>query len=81
MALPGPAIQWQIDLSPLVDKPVWIETRDGHIKRTDTFKEPIWQPFMLNGHMVDLPVAILLGSGDSVTFDQLKTLRLRESHE
>lgn len=75
----APKVEWNIDLTALMNKPVVLETKEGHV-RTGKVTAVEWQDLKLNDVIVQVPVEIELDGSwtERVPFAQLVRLQRQE---
>lgn len=71
---------WNIDLSALMNKRITVETKEGHII-SGKLTEVQWQPLLLNGEEISVPVEIGLDNSwsERVPFLQMVKLELEKA--
>jgi hypothetical protein len=71
-----PPFRWRIDLGRYIGKQVDVDTADGFSRRAAVLREVRFERIEIEGVVVGLPVALLLGSDDLIPFAPGMKMRL-----
>ncbi len=64
-------VSWLIDLSPMVNKRVKLETKEGHIRKA-LLTEVRFAGLKLQGQDVEYPTEVVLDGDDPIAFTQIR---------